>query len=64
MAAIVGPNGAGKSTLVKSVPELVPATAGHVRLFGAPYSTQRRRIAYVPQRTSVDWDFPTTALDA
>ena len=63
MAAIVGPNGAGKSTFIKSVLELVPVTAGHVRLFGAPYSAQRRRVAYVPQRTSVDWDFPTTALD-
>jgi manganese/zinc/iron transport system ATP- binding protein len=63
MAAIVGPNGAGKSTLIKSVLELVPATAGHVRMFGAPYSAQRRRVAYVPQRSSVDWDFPTTALD-
>jgi len=63
MAAIVGPNGAGKSTLIKSVLELVPATAGHVRMFGVPYSAQRRRIAYVPQRSSVDWDFPTTALD-
>ncbi len=63
MAAIVGPNGAGKSTLIKSVLELVPATAGHVRLFGKPYPAERRRVAYVPQRTSVDWDFPTTALD-
>jgi manganese/zinc/iron transport system ATP- binding protein len=63
MAAIVGPNGAGKSTFIKSVLELVPATAGHVRLFGKPYSAGRQRIAYVPQRTSVDWDFPTTALD-
>jgi manganese/zinc/iron transport system ATP- binding protein len=63
MAAIVGPNGAGKSTFIKSVLELVPATAGHVRLFGKPYSAGRKRIAYVPQRTSVDWDFPTTALD-
>jgi manganese/zinc/iron transport system ATP- binding protein len=63
MAAIVGPNGAGKSTFIKSVLELVPVTAGHVRLFGAPYRAGRRRVAYVPQRTSVDWDFPTTALD-
>jgi manganese/zinc/iron transport system ATP- binding protein len=63
MAAIVGPNGAGKSTFIKSVLELVPVTAGHVRVFGAPYSAGRKRIAYVPQRTSVDWDFPTTALD-
>ena len=63
MAAVIGPNGAGKSTFIKSVMELVPATAGHVRLFGKPYSAVRKRIAYVPQRTSVDWDFPTTALD-
>ncbi|HUF87719.1 MAG TPA: metal ABC transporter ATP-binding protein [Thermohalobaculum sp.] len=63
MAAIVGPNGAGKSTLIKSVLELVPRTAGHVYLFGQPYRTVRRRVAYVPQRSAVDWDFPTTALD-
>jgi hypothetical protein len=60
---IVGPNGAGKSTLIKSVLELVPRTAGHVYLFGKPYQTQRKRVAYVPQRSAVDWDFPTTALD-
>jgi len=63
MAAIVGPNGAGKSTLIKSILGLVPATAGHVYLAGAPYAAMRRRVAYVPQRSSVDWDFPTTALD-
>ncbi|MCL5775981.1 metal ABC transporter ATP-binding protein [Limibaculum sp. FT325] len=63
MAAIVGPNGAGKSTLIKAVLELVPKTAGHVRVFGQPYARTRRRVAYVPQRSSVDWDFPTTALD-
>ncbi|MBK0400300.1 metal ABC transporter ATP-binding protein [Limibaculum sp. M0105] len=63
MAAIVGPNGAGKSTLIKAVLELVPKTAGHVRVFGAPYARARKRVAYVPQRSSVDWDFPTTALD-
>lgn len=63
MAAIVGPNGAGKSTLVKAVLGLVRPVAGHVRLFGLPYAAVRRRIAYVPQRASVDWDFPTTALD-
>ncbi|MDN3556656.1 metal ABC transporter ATP-binding protein [Halomonas maura] len=63
MAGIVGPNGAGKSTLVKSVLGLVPAVAGHVRLFGLPYKARRRRVGYVPQRSSVDWDFPTTALD-
>lgn len=63
MCAIIGPNGAGKSTLLKTVLQLTPPTAGHVTLLGRPYKAMRRRIAYVPQRTSVDWDFPTTALD-
>ncbi|WP_110684916.1 metal ABC transporter ATP-binding protein [Salinicola aestuarinus] len=63
MAAIVGPNGAGKSTLIKSILGLTPPIAGHVTLFGRPYRAQRKRVGYVPQRSSVDWDFPTTALD-
>jgi manganese/zinc/iron transport system ATP- binding protein len=63
MAAIVGPNGAGKSTLIKAVLGLVTPAAGHIRIFGRPYRAQRRRVGYVPQRSSVDWDFPTTALD-
>ncbi len=63
LAAIVGPNGAGKSTLLKCVIGAVRAAAGHVYVFGRPYVRQRHRVAYVPQRTSVDWDFPTTALD-
>jgi manganese/zinc/iron transport system ATP- binding protein len=63
MAAIVGPNGAGKSTLLKAILSLVGPTAGHIMIHGAPYKRQRRRVGYVPQRSSVDWDFPTTALD-
>ena len=63
MVAIVGPNGAGKSTLIKAILGLVPVTAGNVSIFGKPYSKQRRKVAYVPQRGSVDWDFPTDALD-
>jgi manganese/zinc/iron transport system ATP- binding protein len=63
MAAIVGPNGAGKSTLIKAVIDLVKPVAGHVCIHGRPYREQRRRVGYVPQRTTVDWDFPTTALD-
>ena len=63
MAAIVGPNGAGKSTLIKSVLDLVKPTAGHITIHGASYQSQRRLVGYVPQRSSVDWDFPTTALD-
>ena len=63
MIAIVGPNGAGKSTLIKAVMGLVPITAGKVSVYNKPYSKQRNKIAYVPQRGSVDWDFPTDALD-
>lgn len=63
LAAIVGPNGAGKSTLIKSVLGLVRPTAGHIYIHGRPYREQRRRVGYVPQRSSVDWDFPTTAHD-
>lgn len=63
MTAIVGPNGAGKSTLLKSVLGIVPASAGRVQVFGASIEAQRGRIAYVPQRASVDWDFPARVLD-
>ena len=63
MIAIVGPNGAGKSTLIKAVMGLVPITAGKISVYNKPYSKQRSKVAYVPQRGSVDWDFPTDALD-
>ena len=63
LCAIVGPNGAGKTTFIKAVLGLVPLAAGRVLVMGAPYRRQRKRVAYVPQRGSVDWDFPTTALD-
>jgi manganese/zinc/iron transport system ATP- binding protein len=63
LMAIVGPNGAGKSTLLKSILGLVKPAAGQVLIQGRPYAEQRRLTAYVPQRGSVDWDFPTTVLD-
>ncbi len=63
LTAIVGPNGAGKSTLIKAALGLVPAISGTTRVFGRPLRNERLRVAYVPQRTSVDWDFPTDALD-
>ncbi len=63
LTAIVGPNGAGKSTLIKSILDLVPAAAGTIRIFGEPYARNRKAVGYVPQRGSVDWDFPTDALD-
>ena len=63
MAAVIGPNGAGKSTLIKTVLGLVKPTAGHICIHGYPPRQALRRVAYVPQRSSVDWDFPTTVLD-
>ena len=63
LMAIVGPNGAGKSTLIKSILGIVKPIAGKVSIFGKPYQKQRSLVAYVPQKGSVDWDFPTTALD-
>ena len=63
LTAIVGPNGAGKSTLLKATLGLVPALSGEVRFFGRPLDEVRDRVGYLPQRASVDWDFPATALD-
>jgi len=63
LVGIVGPNGAGKSTLIKAVLGMVPMASGWVKCFGAPAAASRRRIGYVPQRESVDWDFPADALD-
>ena len=63
LTGIIGPNGAGKSTLIKSVLELVPRVSGEVLVFGKPYKEQRHLIGYVPQRESVDWDFPVSAID-
>lgn len=63
LVGIVGPNGAGKSTLLKAVLGLVPPASGSIYAFGKPVEKQRTRIGYVPQRESVDWDFPATALD-
>lgn len=63
LIGIVGPNGAGKSTLIKAALGLVPLASGWVKIYGKPYAEQRKLIGYVPQRESVDWDFPTDALD-
>ena len=63
LMAIMGPNGAGKTTLIKSILGLVPTAGGSVAILGKPYQQQRHLVGYVPQRGSVDWDFPTTVLD-
>lgn len=63
LIGIVGPNGAGKSTLIKAALGLIPSLSGEVKIYGKPYKEQRKLVGYVPQRESVDWDFPTNALD-
>lgn len=63
MTAIIGPNGAGKSTLLKASLGIVPRLSGNMLVFGEPLTRARSRIAYVPQRASVDWDFPTRVID-
>lgn len=63
LIGIIGPNGAGKSTLIKAALGLIPKASGEVEIYGEPYKKQRKLIGYVPQRGSVDWDFPTNALD-
>jgi len=63
LIGVLGPNGAGKSTLLKAVLGLIPKVEGEVSIFGRPYREMRKSVGYVPQRESVDWDFPTNALD-
>lgn len=63
LMAVVGPNGAGKTTLIKTILGLIQPAAGQVLIHGRPYAEQRRLVGYVPQRGSVDWDFPTNVLD-
>jgi manganese/zinc/iron transport system ATP- binding protein len=63
LTAIVGPNGAGKTTLIRTVLGLVKPAAGRVRILGRRIPDARREVAYVPQRGTVDWDFPTSVLD-
>jgi len=64
LVAVVGPNGAGKSTLIKAALDLIKPLSGVVRFFNQPYNQYRKKISYVPQKEAVNWDFPTTVLDA
>jgi manganese/zinc/iron transport system ATP- binding protein len=63
LVGIVGPNGAGKSTLIKAAMGLMPLSSGWVKVFGGSYRQNVTRVGYVPQRESVDWDFPVSVMD-
>lgn len=63
LVGIIGPNGAGKSTLIKAIMGILPLSSGYVKIFDQPIDDVRKRISYVPQRESVDWDFPASVLD-
>jgi manganese/zinc/iron transport system ATP- binding protein len=63
IVGVIGPNGGGKSTLLQAILGLVPLVRGTITLFGRPSSAQRARIAYVPQREAVDWEFPVTVRE-
>ena len=63
LVGIIGPNGAGKSTFLKAMLNLIPTDKGEIRMFGNEVKEVRKKIAYVPQRSNIDWDFPITVLD-
>lgn len=63
LVGIIGPNGAGKSTLIKAMMDIIPVSSGYVKLFGEALTKVRQKVAYVPQRESVDWDFPASVYD-
>lgn len=63
IVGIVGPNGAGKSTLIQAIMGLQPLRSGWIKIFGQPIAQSRPHLGYVPQRTSVDWDFPVSVMD-
>jgi len=63
LMAIVGPNGSGKTSLIKTIMGLLTPIQGEILIFDKLHTTQRKKIAYIPQRSSVDWNFPATSLD-
>ncbi len=63
ICGIIGPNGAGKSTLIKAIMGLIPVSSGYTRVFDKPLEKVRKQVSYVPQRESVDWDFPASVYD-
>lgn len=63
LIAIIGPNGAGKSTLFQAILDFIKPMTGEIRCFDRPIKEVQKRVAYIPQRSSIDWNFPTTVLE-
>jgi manganese/zinc/iron transport system ATP- binding protein len=63
LIGVMGPNGAGKSTLIKAIMGLLPVQSGYSQVFGKSLNEVRDKVSYVPQRESVDWDFPVSVFD-
>ena len=63
LLAIAGPNGGGKTTFIKTVLGLLVPDKGTISIFNSTLNNHRKRIAYIPQRSTVDWDFPVSVLD-
>lgn len=63
LTGLIGPNGAGKSTLVKAIMGTVPADHGWIKILDKPLNQVLGRVGYVPQRETIDWDFPVTVFD-
>lgn len=63
LVGIIGPNGAGKSTLIKALLNLIKKDQGEIQILGHSIKEMKTKVAYVPQRSNIDWDFPITVLD-
>lgn len=64
LIGIIGPNGAGKSTLIKAILGLIPIDKGDIKIYNKKLNEMRRNIAYIPQRSNIDWDFPILVKDS
>jgi manganese/zinc/iron transport system ATP- binding protein len=63
LTGIIGPNGSGKTTLIKAIMNLIPAHSGSIEIYGEKHTKHLSKIAYVPQKNNIDWDFPINVFD-